>query len=210
MYILKPETPDSAPAVEQMLDTVFGPGREEKASYQYRVGAQPVSELSWTAYAGDRLVGTIRYWPILVGEAGLRALLLGPLGIDQEFAGRGIGRALTFKTLELAAGLGYGLVLLVGDVDYYKRFGFVPATPYGFVMPNEKRPERLQVAALRDNMLDPAQPLLSGGEIRHIHSADATFPTASAIAGAALTKARRSRRGHRPASVNSDRRRLAR
>ena len=93
MYILKPETPDLAPAVETMLDNVFGPGRQDKASYLYRAGVQPVAELSWTALAGDRLVGTIRYWPILVGEAGLQALLLGPLGIDQEFAGRGIGRA---------------------------------------------------------------------------------------------------------------------
>ncbi|HVI91783.1 MAG TPA: N-acetyltransferase [Dongiaceae bacterium] len=208
MYILKPETPDLAPAVENLLDNVFGPGRQDKASYLYRAGVQPVAELSWTAYAGDRLVGTIRYWPILVGEAGLQALLLGPLGIDQEFAGRGIGRALTFKTLELAAGLGYGLVLLVGDVDYYKRFGFVPATPYGFVMPGETRPERLQVAALRENVLDPAKPLLAGGEIHHIHSADAQLLSASAMVGATLTGARRARRGHRPAA-NSNRRRIA-
>ncbi|HVJ40308.1 MAG TPA: N-acetyltransferase [Dongiaceae bacterium] len=207
MYILKPETPDLAPAVEQLLDTVFGPGRQDKASYQYRAGVQPVGELSWTAYADDRLVGTIRYWPIVVGDAGLQALLLGPLGIDQEFAGRGIGRALTFKTLELAAGLGYGLVLLVGDVDYYKRFGFVPATPYGFVMPGEKRPERLQVAALRENMLDPARPLLSGGEIHHIDSTDAKLLTTAAMVGATLTGARRARRVHRPA--NSNRRRIA-
>ena len=77
MYILKPETADLAPAVELMLDTVFGPGRQDKASYQYRAGVQPVAELSWTAFAGDKLVGTIRYWPILVGESGLQALLLG-------------------------------------------------------------------------------------------------------------------------------------
>lgn len=208
MYILKPETPDLAPAVENLLDNVFGPGRQDKASYLYRAGVQPTAELSWTAFAGERLVGTIRYWPILVGEAGLQALLLGPLGIDQEFAGRGIGRALTFKTLELAAGLGYGLVLLVGDVDYYKRFGFVPATPHGFVMPGEKRPERLQVAALRENLLDPAKPLLAGGEIRHIHSADAQLLSTVAMVGATLTGARRARRGHRPAA-NSNRRRIA-
>ncbi len=199
MYILKPETADLAPAVELMLDTVFGPGRQDKASYQYRAGVQPVAELSWTAFAGDKLVGTIRYWPILVGESGLQALLLGPLGIDQGYAGRGIGRALTFKTLELAAGLGYGLVLLVGDVDYYKRFGFVPATPYGFVMPGEKRPERLQVAALRENMLD---------HIRHVDSADKALFNTTAMVGATLGAVRRSRRGHRPAA-NNNRRRIA-
>ena len=200
MYLLKPETPDLIPAVESLLDTVFGSGRTDKASYQYRAGVQPVADLSWTAYADDKLVGTIRYWPILVGDSGTQALLLGPLGIDQDFAGRGIGRALTFKTLELAAGLGYGLVLLVGDVDYYKRFGFVPATPYGFIMPGESRPHRLQVAALRDGLLDPAQPQLAGGEIRHIHSGEPSLLTTAPIAGA-----KRQRRGHRLAA-NANRR----
>jgi predicted N-acetyltransferase YhbS len=65
--------------------------------------------------------------------------------------------------LELAAEMGYELVLLVGDYDYYKRFGFVPATPYGFVMPTEKRPERLQVTELRPGVLGRVS-----GEIRHV------------------------------------------
>ncbi|MDY0882099.1 GNAT family N-acetyltransferase [Dongia soli] len=203
MYLLKPETPDLAPAVESLLDTVFGASRFDKASYQYRIGVQPVADLSWTAFAGDRLVGSIRYWPILVdpqdGGTATQALLLGPLSIDQEFAGKGIGRALTFKTLELAAGLGYGLVLLVGDIDYYKRFGFVPATPYGFVMPGESRPHRLQVAALRDGLLEPGQ--VTGGEIRHIHSGEPALLTTAATA--------KPRRGHRrPANANG-RNRLA-
>lgn len=211
MYLLKAETPDLAPAVETLLDKVFGSARFDKASYQYRIGVQPVADLSWTAFADDRLVGSIRYWPILVADkdgATTQALLLGPLSIDQEYAGRGIGRALTFKTLELAAGLGYGLVLLVGDVDYYKRFGFVPATPYGFVMPGESRPHRLQVAALRDGLLDPAQPLAAGGEIRHIHSGDpALSPALSTVSVPAGAK--RARRGHRPAANVNGRSRLA-
>ena len=110
-------------------------------------------------------MGAIRYWPILVGETGHSALLLGPLAIAQDRAGKGIGRALMFKTLDLAAQLGHDLVLLVGDVDYYKRFGFVPATPHGFVMPGETRPDRLQVAPLKDNVLGRI-----AGEVRHLHT----------------------------------------
>ncbi|MGH6891703.1 MAG: GNAT family N-acetyltransferase, partial [Dongiaceae bacterium] len=141
-YLIKPEPAVQGPAVERLYDDVFGPARFHKASYLFRDGVEPVQALSWVALEGDRLVGAIRYWPILVGETGHPALLLGPLAIAQVRAGKGIGRALMFKTLDLAAQLGHDLVLLVGDVEYYKRFGFVPATPFGFVMPGESRPER--------------------------------------------------------------------
>ena len=164
-YLIKPEPAVLAGAVERLYDDVFGPARFHKASYLFREGVDPVRELSWIALEGDRLVGAIRYWPILVGESGHPALLLGPLAIAQDRAGRGIGRALMFKTLDLAAQLGHDLVLLVGDVDYYKRFGFVPATQHGFVMPGESRPERLQVAPLKDDVLGRI-----AGEVRHLHS----------------------------------------
>jgi predicted N-acetyltransferase YhbS len=164
-FSLKPEPSVLAGAVERLYDDVFGPARFHKASYLFREGVAPVRELSWIALEGDRLVGAIRYWPILVGETGHSALLLGPLAIAQDRAGKGIGRALMFKTLDLAAQLGHDLVLLVGDVDYYKRFGFVPATPHGFVMPGESKPDRLQVAPLKDNVLGRI-----AGEVRHLHS----------------------------------------
>ena len=169
-YLIKPEPAVLAGAVERLYDDVFGPARFHKASYLFREGVEPVRALSWIALEGDRpgndrLVGAIRYWPILVGETGHPALLLGPLAIAQDRAGKGIGRALMFKTLDLAAQLGHDLVLLVGDVDYYKRFGFVPATPHGFVMPGESRPDRLQVAPLKDNVLGRI-----AGEVRHLHT----------------------------------------
>ena len=180
-YLIKPEPAVLAGAVERLYDEVFGPARFHKASYLFREGVDPVRELSWIALEGDRpgkerLVGAIRYWPILVGETGHSALLLGPLAIAQDRAGRGIGRALMFKTLDLAAQLGHDLVLLVGDVDYYKRFGFVPATPHGFVMPGESRPDRLQVAPLKDNVLGRI-----AGEVRHLHSGLPAIAVAKAV-----------------------------
>ncbi len=188
-YLIKPEPAVLAGAVERLYDDVFGPARFHKASYLFREGVAPVRELSWIALEGDRpgndrLVGAIRYWPILVGETGHSALLLGPLAIAQDRAGKGIGRALMFKTLDLAAQLGHDLVLLVGDVDYYKRFGFVPATPHGFVMPGETRPDRLQVAPLKDNVLGRI-----AGEVRHLH----TGLPAIAVAKAARRAPRRAR-----------------
>ena len=163
-FTIKPESAALAPRVELLLDRVFGAERREKASYFYRDSVAPIAPLSWVALDHHKkLVGSIRYWPVQVGEAAHPALLLGPLAITPQLAGKGIGRALTFRTLEIAAEMGYDLVLLVGDYDYYKRFGFVPASPYGFVMPTEKRPERLQATELKPGVLGRVS-----GEIRHM------------------------------------------
>lgn len=162
-FIIKPEPAALTGEVEQLLDSVFGPTRFDKASYLFRQGVAPIAALSYVAMLGDAVVGTIRYWPISVGPTNHPALLLGPLGIVPRLAGKGIGRTLTFRTLERAAEMGHDLVLLVGDVDYYKRFGFVPATPHGLLMPGEKRPERLQVAPLKRGLLGVVQ-----GDIRHM------------------------------------------
>jgi predicted N-acetyltransferase YhbS len=187
-FIIKPEDPALTPRVERLLDAVFGAARFDKASYRFRDGVSPIAELSWAALCQDEVVGTIRYWPILVGDSGHSALLLGPLGIQPRLAGKGIGRTLTFRTLEIAAQLGHDLVLLVGDVDYYKRFGFVPAAAHGFSMPGESRPERLQVAPLKRGLLGRVH-----GEIRHLHSG---LPAASAAETAPLK--RRPREKTRP------------
>src|SRR5262249_20340387 len=107
-FSIKPESAALAPRVELLLDRVFGAERREKASYLYRENVAPVAALSWAAFdEHKKLVGSIRYWPIQVGDTAHPALLLGPLAISPHLAGRGIGRALTFRTLEIAAELGH-------------------------------------------------------------------------------------------------------
>jgi predicted N-acetyltransferase YhbS len=159
-FRIAPEASVSATAIEHLYDRVFGPPRFQKASHCFRTGLAPVSALGWVAREGDATIGAIRYWPILVGPTREPALLLGPLAVVPDRMRRGIGTALITKTLSLAAQAGHDLVLLVGDAVYYRRFGFVPATPLGFVMPGETRPERLQVRTLQNRSLLPADGVL--------------------------------------------------
>src|SRR5262249_753273 len=78
------------------------------------------------------VVGRVGWWPMVMGAKGAGGVLVGPLAVDPKLAGQGIGRALMWTALDFAACDGYRLVLLVGDLDYYGRFGFVPADPHGF------------------------------------------------------------------------------
>ena len=134
MLLIAPEGPADGPEVEALLDRIFGPDRRRKTSYRYRDGLPPLAELCYVAHAGAALVGAIRFWPLRLDA--LPALLLGPLAIDPERQGQGIGRALTQATLALAEGMGWRLVFLVGDAEYYAKHGFAVA-PADIVMPGE-------------------------------------------------------------------------
>jgi predicted N-acetyltransferase YhbS len=144
MIELRQERPADRPAIIDLLDAAFGPDRDKKVCYRYREGLAPVGELSFVARQAGRIVGTIRQWPVLVGEVRTPALLLGPVAVDPALQGLGIGSKLVRMTLAVAGATGHRVVLLVGDPAYYQRFGFVPAAPHGIVMADEN-PARLQV-----------------------------------------------------------------
>jgi len=148
MYKISDEQPADAGAIEELLDLAFGPGRLSKASYQFRHNVEPMPDLCRVAYDGERLVGSIRYWPIRVGRANTPSLLLGPLAVDPRRRGEGIGRMLVAQTLDHATLDGHKFVLLVADPGYYEQFGFMPAAPFGFSMVREN-PARLMVRPLR-------------------------------------------------------------
>jgi predicted N-acetyltransferase YhbS len=150
MFHLTTERPEDGPAIDALLDRAFGPDRQSKISYRYRQAAAPLCELSRVARADadGRLLGTIRYWPVAIG--GHAALLLGPIAVEPALKGRGIGVALMRDTLDAAAWSNAKRVVLVGDLDYYKRFGFAPAAPMGLHMPGEN-PDRLLACGLARN-----------------------------------------------------------
>ena len=127
-------------SIEELLDKAFGVTRHRKISYCYRVGIEPIASLALVAETDERLVGSIRYWPIALESC--PALLLGPLAVDPGLRGGGIGRRLVRDSLALAASRGADLVFLVGDLEYYRQFGF-ERTPPDIVMPGED-PDRLQ------------------------------------------------------------------
>jgi len=145
MITIAIERPEEGPAVEELLDTAFGPERWARPSYYLRQGLAPVAGLCRVARART-LVGTVRYWPIVAG--GGPALLLGPLAVAPGWRGAGIASALVRESLAAAAGAGHDLVIAVGEPDFFARFGFTAAAPFGLVMPVAVETRRLLVRAL--------------------------------------------------------------
>jgi predicted N-acetyltransferase YhbS len=146
------ETANDAQAIERLLERTFGPGRFVLSAYRIREHVDHVLDLSFTAWIGTLLVGSVRQLPVTVGNT--KALLLGPLTVEPPFRKHGVGRLLLERALADAKAKGHRLVLLVGDETYYSRVGF-KAVPFGRVtMPGPVDYKRLLVAELVDGAFD--------------------------------------------------------
>ena len=140
------ETPNDAQAIERLHERTFGPGRFVLSAYRLREHVDHLFDLSFTAWIGTLLVGSVRQLPVCIGDT--PALLLGPLTVEPPFRDRGVGRALLERALNEARARGHRLVLLVGDEAYYSRVGF-KAVPKGQAsMPGPVDYSRLLVAEL--------------------------------------------------------------
>jgi predicted N-acetyltransferase YhbS len=143
-----PETANDAQAIERLHERTFGPGRFVLSAYRLREHVDHLLDLSFTAWIGTLLVGSVRQLPVCVGDT--KALLLGPLTVEPPFRSRGVGRALLDRALTDAKAKGHRLVLLVGDEAYYSRVGFKPVPKGRATMPGPVDYSRLLVAELVD------------------------------------------------------------
>ena len=138
------ELPDDLLEVEELFDLTFGPGRNALSSYRFRDGMEPIKDLCLVMRDEyNVLVGSIRFWPILIGLQRCPGLLLGPLGVHPTRQGEGLGEILISNALKKAKILGWSRVLLVGDVKYYGRFGFSTSLIKGIYLVKKRGNERL-------------------------------------------------------------------
>jgi putative acetyltransferase len=105
-----------------------------------------VPALSIVAESNNELVGhvvcsraTIDSYP---------SLGLGPLGVLPRHQCRGVGQALMHAVLAAADALDAPAVVLLGDPDYYRRFGFELAEPIGVHPPQPEWTEHFQIRRL--------------------------------------------------------------
>src|ERR1700749_562939 len=131
LWQIRLEEPGDSRAIEALNEESFGPGRFAKSAYRLREGVSPIAALSFVAveHVGDHevLPGSVRFWPIKVG--GHEELLLGPLAVQGDQRGRGIGIGLMQAGIEAAQKGPWRGILLVGDEPYYTRVGFARLPP---------------------------------------------------------------------------------
>lgn len=158
VFTIDQENAGDIVARERLLDRVMGEARFRKSSEKIRRGRLPAEGLALVARDADgHVIGTVRLWNV---EAGVNtdgnavpALLLGPLAVDCAHEGKGIGGALMRAAITEARDRGHGAVLLVGDPEYYERFGFFADKAQHLVMPGPFERRRFLALELQDGWL---------------------------------------------------------
>ena len=164
-FTIDREAAGDAVARERLLDRVMGEARFRKSSEKLRRNRLPAEGLALVARGAEGdVIGTVRLWNVEAGidgnGDGVPALLLGPLAVDCRHEGKGIGGALMRAALTEARDRGHGAVLLVGDPEYYERFGFFSAKARHLLMPGPFERRRFLALELKDGWLDGAAGLL--------------------------------------------------
>lgn len=157
LFTIDVEVPEDVVAREALLDSAMGLKRKRKSSEKLRRGRMPAEGLALVARAADgALLGTVRLWHVTLGEGGAKALLLGPLAVDPAMKSAGIGSALMRQAIARAAALGHAAILLVGDPEYYARFGFSAEKTGDLAMPGPFEKHRFLALELKSGVLDEA------------------------------------------------------
>ncbi|QOZ31354.1 GNAT family N-acetyltransferase [Bradyrhizobium sp. CCBAU 53421] len=159
-FAIRAERASDVVAREALLDACFGENRHARTCQRLRDGRAPAQGLSLAAVRQDgRLVGTVRLWHVSAG--GRSALMLGPLAVDDDCRGLGVGAALTQRALAVAKARGHGAVILLGDAPYYARFGFSAGKTGELSLPGAFERDRLLGLELVEGALDGAWGMIS-------------------------------------------------
>ncbi len=169
---IRAEEPGDAEAIAWLTDDCFGPGRFAKSAWRLREGVSPVEGLGFVADDGTALRGAVRFWPIRVGAK--PALLLGPLAVQSDLRGLGIGISLMQTGIDAARRLGHQAIILVGDAPYYGRVGFRPLPAGRLRFPGPVDSSRVLGLALGDGALDSLAGDVLRGPLNDFVCADST------------------------------------
>ena len=137
--------------IEKLLDEAFGPGRYARTAYRYREKHNLISEYSYIYQDNKQLLASISFSQIFINNIN-KGLLLGPLAVKPGHDGKGYGVALVETTINLIKkSKKYNFIVLVGDIDYYRRFNFKQISqPLNLVGP--VNPNRVLILSLDKEM----------------------------------------------------------
>lgn len=113
------ETPDDRDAVDAVTRDAFGGDGEAALVAALRKAGD--ATISLVAEDSARVVGHVLFSPM---SAPLRALALAPVSVAQDMQRRGVGSRLIEAGLARAREDGWEAVFVLGEPDYYRRFGF--------------------------------------------------------------------------------------
>jgi predicted N-acetyltransferase YhbS len=116
-----------------------------------------VKELSFVAVDNDKVVGNIIYSKAKVINSINRefvVLCMGPIAVWPPYQGQGIGSLLINYSIKNVRQLGYKAIILFGNPNFYRRFGFINAKKYGIQTSSGENFDEFMALELWDGSLN--------------------------------------------------------
>jgi putative acetyltransferase len=125
--IIRQETPADISAIDEVTIAAFQTLAISNHTEQFIIGALRAAgalTISLVAEVDGKVVGHVAFSPVTISDGSPNWFGLGPVSVSPECQRQGIGRALIREGLSQLKALGGQGCCLVGDPNYYKRFGF--------------------------------------------------------------------------------------
>jgi putative acetyltransferase len=127
--VIRFERPDDLEAIRSLVASAFPTDAEARLVSTLRAAGRLT--VSLVAEIDGAIVGHVAFSPVSVergrGGEGVRGEGLAPLAVAERHRRRGIGERLVRAGIEACRADGVGFIVVLGEPEYYGRFGFVPA-----------------------------------------------------------------------------------
>jgi putative acetyltransferase len=125
--IVRNETDSDIEAIAEVTIAAFQNLAISNHTEQFIINALRAADalsLSLVAEIEGRVVGHIAFSPVTISDGSPNWYGIGPVSVLPAYQRQGIGKSLVQEGLSLLKRLGGQGCVLVGDPNYYKRFGF--------------------------------------------------------------------------------------
>jgi putative acetyltransferase len=131
MTKIRSERAEDVAAIRVVNERAFGHQTEARLVATLRKANK--ATVSLVAEQDGQVVGHILFSPVTVSDAPaeIRCLGLAPMSVLPEFQNMGIGSQLVRDGVAACQEAGYDIIVVLGRVDYYPRFGFARAKDFG-------------------------------------------------------------------------------
>lgn len=129
--IIRPEEPGDYLAIRQLLNDCFEQSAEADLVDAIRTSCPDA--ISFVACNDDDLLGFAMLSPARLERTSnhFEGFGLAPVAVHADYQKQGIGTSLIQTLLAIVPVNRAHFILVIGDPDYYQRFGFKPAIPLG-------------------------------------------------------------------------------
>jgi putative acetyltransferase len=135
--VIRVEQPGDIPHIRDIVAHAFGQRAEADLVDQLRADGDALVSLVAVGESGE-LVGHVLFSRLPIEGARDRvteAAALAPLAVRPEHQRRGVGSALTRAGIKACTARGLAAIVVVGDPNFYRRFGFSATVARGLRSP---------------------------------------------------------------------------